>query len=644
MWRAASVSFSSPCHPGAGWTLLRRQVATAQIARSDGEVPPLALLLDEAARLAAILRHTGHLPFERGGTESFQSLSADILGALGRVGPSLRSRVGQELGQACHPSWSPSAKGGLPPWQDLFQAAEGAHHRLQDPEALAGALDDAIEATRATDVAVALVALKPRLDDLRATAELQGRSWERVVHTIEHYLTIESHDPEGHVIGGAFPSGTSPEMVVGALRDALSKRRHEREYAVWVSALAGPGVRDAVVSSPTLAGPIAVSGIVCTGDVSAWLAAVKRELRAVFEDSGQAVPADIEALGEAERWNGTEMLDAEALWRHMASPASFVVRIALRASYVEEAIQQANEALGVVLKFGTPHLPHGIRADPVVWTATGGWSKPRSTARGLAVGEVHAARRAAEAVSRWADDLGSPIDRRKLDLLRSRAMVRDPLTPAEVRLTRAFTSLEALTPPQQKTDHVGKHLWMRSAWGEMRALLGHLLDRALDPGSDAPPNDGATPDDRRSRAEQLRSRLSAESLPWDTSLLDAIEWVWEVVDHDAMLPSLARAARTHLLDPRALVAARERHAAAFKRARRHRNLTTHGHQLGDHSLMSTVAFLADQLEYAVAAQAVAEDPSQRWIGSLAVSPEDRLVGGTLADVLGAVAHPGPRAM
>lgn len=589
----------------------------------------LVLLADEIAGMARFRRETGHLPFDGGpGTESYRSLTADLDASLARLGPRLREIASAVLGGAYESQWSSPVKGTEPPWTDLFDAGDVLETRLRDPESLIAALDDALEATRRERLEDALVALAPALDELRAIAELQRGPWVRTRNTIEHHLTIYETRDDGSTSPGRYPPGTEPAMILGALREALRVPIPEQRWAVWISTLAGPSPETNVPTAAIVSGPIAVSGRACTGEIGSWLVRVQEDLATAFGAAGLEVPPDVVAMGEPARFRGSVVLDGEQLWSHIASPPSFVARVAVRAKSSEEAIDKAREALRAVYGFSEPGLPGDVRPDAIVWTQTGGWALPNITARHRSVGELRAPRHAARAVAGWAQDLGSPLDTDKLDLLRSRALVRTASVSPEVRLMRAFASLEALTPAGSKLDHVAGRLWVRTLRGEARTLLLHLLNRARDPHALGPPRDGASWEDREARV----THLSRSSPRWGTELLDAIDGVLEVIHPDAMEPALSRATRTYLTDPTVCDQAQARHAAAVKRARRHRNLTTHGHRLSDRALTPTVAFLADQLECAITATAD-DGPATSWLGSLASDPDLRYVGANVAELL-----------
>lgn len=626
MWRISNSAFSQPAHPEPDWALLRIQLSTASVARDTGGVPPIALLADEMAGMARFHRETSHLPFGGyPGTDSYRSLSADLEVSLGQMGRNLRHIVSGALGDDYDAAWKPPSQGDKPPWVKLFGAGDALLTRLRDPEALIAALDDALEATRSDHLDDALVALAPQLDELRAICELQRGPWRRTQSLIESYLTVRGTETPR---GGKFPLGTPPSEILTALKEALRRPVFERDWAVWLSTLAGPSAENEVPSAAVVSGPIAVSGRPCTGDIRDWLERVRDEVAVAFSFEGKATPPDVLALGEPSRLRGSTLRDGEELWSHVASPTSFVARVAVRATSSEEAVVRAREALSAVYGFGEAGLSGDIRPDAVVWTDDGGWSKPQVTARDLALGTVHATRHAIRAATVWAEDLESPLDADELDLLRSRALVHTNLAPPEVRLMRAFASLERLTEAGTKLDHVVQRLWPRTLQHATHQLLTHLLGRVRDRSSLAPLRDGATYAERDARLAALHEK----SLKWNIELLDALDEVLDLIHPDALAPALSRATRRFLTEPMVVSEAKTRHAAAWKRARRHRNLAVHGHRVSDRALGPTVEFLSDQLECAISAKAEIGSATS-WLGALASEPDVERIGATAAGLL-----------
>jgi hypothetical protein len=310
----------------------------------------------------------------------------------------------------------------------------------------------------------------------------------------------------------------------------------------------------------------------------------------------------------------------------MASPSSFVARVAVEATNAEEAVERAREALRAVYDFSATGIARDMRTDAIVWSETGGWAKPSSTASGRAVGELMAARHASGVVAGWADDLGAPLDADKLDLLRARALVRNSQVAPEVRLMRAFASLEALTPAGVKFDTVAGQLWLRALRAEARMALMHLINRVRDPINLGPVQDGATYADLEERVAAFGGR----SMRWE-EVLDAVDVVLEVVHPDTMEPILSRAIRRSFTDPQSCEDAKSSYAAAIKRARRYRNLTTHGHRVSDRVLVPIVGFLADLLEHELASRA--DEDREVWHGSLERAPHVPKGGWTIEDLL-----------
>ena len=195
---------------------------------------------------------------------------------------------------------------------------------------------------------------------------------------------------------------------------------------MWIGTLVGPAAEKDTQAAPALAGPIAVSGIACTGDIKNWLVRLREEMTTLFAAAGLTVPDDVLGLGEAARYRGVVVHEGDTLWAQMASPPSFVARVAVTAMSSDEAIGQAREALRAVYGFSVPGLSGDLREDVIVWSRDSGWWKAGTSVRGRPLGEVFASRHAATAVVGWADDLGTPLDAAKLDLVRSRALVRNP--------------------------------------------------------------------------------------------------------------------------------------------------------------------------------------------------------------------------
>lgn len=121
--------------------------------------------------------------------------------------------------------------------------------------------------------------------------------------------------------------------------------------------------------------------------------------------------------------------------------------------------------------------------------------------------------------------------------------------------------------------------------------------------------------------EELKRQLdrlrSGTDLRWDATLLDALDPIVAALLSDDDLPAIAvRAARQHSMDPEALKAAHARHQHALKRARRHRNLAAHGHEVDERVYLPTAMFLADQLEFAIRARVHDRDgDAKAWTGS-----------------------------
>jgi hypothetical protein len=191
VWRISSTDFAFRTHPEDDWGLLRKQLSTASAQRALGGVPPLVLLMDEITGMARFHHETEHLPFGgRSGSDSYQSLTADLDASLERLGPRLRDLALSALSGTYNTAFDPNHDG-KPPWVDLFAAGDVLSAALRDPDALIAAFDDALEATSRAEVEDAIVALAWSLGELRAIAELQRGSWRRTQQTVEQYLTTQ---------------------------------------------------------------------------------------------------------------------------------------------------------------------------------------------------------------------------------------------------------------------------------------------------------------------------------------------------------------------------------------------------------------------------------------------------------------------
>jgi hypothetical protein len=635
--RLADTSFASGCHPIDGAGLLRAQLPSAAMTTSDGTVTITGLVV-ELATIAGIRRADGRLPFEPRRTESpFRSVSEDVEGAVERLGPRLREIVGERLPAGVDPHWRVRDRG-EPPWSQVLEEAEAVAERLAASDALVAALEDALDAAAEDDARTAFTSLAMRLNEFRAVATYQGRAWRDLRHVISNQLTIRNVDDDGHLLGGTLEAGAPLAEVRERLHAALRRPVERRDFAVWIATLAGPSGGHDVFGSPIVNGPIAVSQLVCVDDVAQWIDRVRAELTDAFAQVGE-VPADVHAFGEPIRYRGEIVETGEQLWADMATPPSFIARVAVQAPNREEAIREAVGALRAVYELISPDLAQSLRSDVVVWTITGGWSKPATSARGRSLGELLAARSAADAVSAWAGDLGSPLNAERLDLLRDRALAANRSAPVEIRVMRGFASLEALTPAGSDLDGLVSRLSSRTAYLEARSLLLHVLSLTSRQ-TLLLPADGKTWEDTRAGARALKDQLSQADAPGvEMALLDLIEEALEAVHPDALLPQFAQTVKMNLRDPAMLQDAKERHASAFRRARRHRNLIVHGHRVPELVLTPTAEFLARQLHVAIDAHH--DDlagASLRWLGSLSSAPKEDTANTSLGELIDAVAN------
>ena len=406
MLRLADTTFASPTHTIAGAALLRAQLPAAVVSAGYGVTPPVAVLISELVTIAETVRVDGRGPFDlRSDDAPFRSLSVDLSVALARLGPRLSGLMGANLAAVIDVRFKARTNGPVP-WAPLLAEAEAVAERLLRPEAMVAALEDALEAGAEPDPRVAFTSVAARLNELRAVATFQGRDWDSVRHTISHHLTVRHVDEQGCAIGGMRASDAPEAEVLEGLFTAVRRPTEERSFTVWIAALAGPGADHDALGPPIVNGPVAVSRVVCGDDVAAWIQRVRHELSDAFAAQDGTVPEDVRAFGEPVRFGATVVETAEELWADLSTPPSFVARVAVSASHLDQAISEAMTALRAVYELVSPELAQSLRSDVVVWTATGGWRRPSTTARGRSVGELLAARRAAEAVSAWAGDLG----------------------------------------------------------------------------------------------------------------------------------------------------------------------------------------------------------------------------------------------
>lgn len=392
-----------------------------------------------------------------------------------------------------------------------------------------------------------------------------------------------------------------------------------------------------------ISGAIASSSIACDGDVLSWLRAVRTELSTAFEQAGQPVPDDVSQLGRPARWGGEVLLPPEDLWDEVANPPSFVTRVAVTATRREFAVAQARRALRAVFAQTSSHLASDLRFGARVWTGEHGWDPVSSTSRGRGAGEIFASETAGRAVARWAADLGTPLNPDQVNLLETRALVRDRDASYDVRLLRAFTTLDALGSSTERQDNAADGLWLFTAWEHAKRSLSHILhDIALQPISVGPQRDGAPRDATRRRIDAAKSRLATESVPWNMGVIDLVEDVMGDIDRHAGSRYFVDTVTRLLSSAGSLQKAKRNHAQAWQRARRHRNLSAHGWHLDDRVLAPTVAFLADQLENAIVADEVRHrHPELTWLGALGHPPDASWEDRTLADLLDALGAPQP---
>lgn len=351
--------------------------------------------------------------------------------------------------------WSPSRKGAEPPWAALFEAGSALKTFLGDSDSLIAAFDDALKATCQERVEDAIVALAPRLDELRGIAELQRGPWARTKNTIEHHLMSSERRDEESPSLGLYPPGTEAAVVLAALREALRTPIHDQEWAVWISTLAGPAPEAEAPVGVIVSGPVAVSGRPCTGELGCWLVQVRKDIATAFSAAGREVPPDVLALGEPARFRGSVLLDGDQLWSRVASPPSFVARVAVRPTSSEEAIDEAREALRAVYGFSESGLPGDVR-DDATRRSPAGRGAPK-------IGSAPAARSCAcKYRSAWV----FPVPRRPERIWWSRDSRLENNVPAS---TNVSTNISGSAPSARRTSFIKAKLVSRGTGPSLRA-------------------------------------------------------------------------------------------------------------------------------------------------------------------------------
>jgi hypothetical protein len=607
--RLGDSTFMRPAHDHEGWYFLRRQLGAQLTPWGAGAAPPLPLLALELRHLHEQTIRRGELPVQpgRNGRAIFRSLAADLSEGLRRAGP----RVG-ELAEADE---ALAAFGAADPtegeWRASLVAGGAIAGRLLTEPAVDAALDDLLESTATVEADRAYERFADRLAMVRVITELRGMPWPMARQRLEHVLTVRDDD--------ASATGASYEGLREALKERVRAAPPTRQWAVWIATLAGPGAEHDRSAETVAVGPVAVCGTPCSQPLDAWFGRARDELRAAFRDRGDDVPADVLALGSPMHHRGTGVLDPEHLWGSLTEPPSFLSRVAVDARSQPEAIALAFAALRAVFGRYKPHVADDLRADPWVWGPDGGWWHG-SSARDRGLGEVFATRDAAAAVWHWADDLGPSLDRDRLASLQARALIVDDRVPAEVRLLRAATRLDAMPRPGGGWIAALRNLWLRHAHGLHAGNQRYLLNLARH--GYCRPAPGRTHAEVAAAQAHLSNWVRRERPSGGTALMDAIEAALQPVHPDADPWDIFHWVSAGLDDSSGLADARAAHAQACQRAHRHRNVVAHGWTLPEAALAPSVDFLALQLEMAIVAESEASDGDPR-LGSLAHRPGDR---------------------
>jgi hypothetical protein len=485
-------------------------------------------------------------------------------------------------------------------WRRVLRLGGEIADVLRRPGALVAAFDDLMIYAAELDLGDGLEGFADRLDTFRSIAELQGRDWALIRRQVTASLTVRAPDPGDGVSGGQFKQGTPLDEVLGYIHERLKSPPARRDYAVWVATLAGPSAEE----SPTVIGNgIAVCGVPCDGDVGRWLSKARDAFMAVYWERGEDPPADVAQLGTAWRLEGETVMERVDFWRSVASPSSFVSRVVVAAVSREEAHAEAHAALRAVFERSGRWIAQDIRPDSWLWTEEGGWTSSGASARDLALGELFAARTAGDAVSAWTADFSSPLRSGDIRLMQARALSTDPSAPSELRLMRATASLETFYRHDRIFAALDR-LWLRWAWQTLRWHFDHLpWDIALGRwNADHPATrDGWTA--VQSNRDALRVRLREGGMRYDRRLLSEIAAMLAPLDENTASRAWVRAFKDRLDDPGALRDARLAHAAACRRAQRHRNLVAHGWNISDEVLRSSADFMALHLELAIVAKA-----------------------------------------
>jgi hypothetical protein len=422
-----------------------------------------------------------------------------------------------------------------------------------------------------------------RLSVLRAALLAGSQDWDRVRRLLQDALTRPRDDGDAahrlslgpmlrtQIIEAAFPTGV-------------------KDYVVWLATLAGPHsgpARAAVVS-----GPVAVAGLRCEGRIGEYAHEVLESFREGFAANGSALPADVEALF-ADGLDSAASYDLTVIDR-ADKPAATFVRVAVQAATATIAVEEARHVLRAILRISG--LDGHLAEDYLVGRAgTDRFGGPVSAAS-LGHGEVGAAGRVRDALRGIPSEALS--DQEAVSVLSALALTRDTMLPEDVRLTRAWSALDTMTPGhgavRKRLDrwalrwifsaHEVRHQVAREATAQRRFAGPHLSFGVRD---DAV----AEFIDIRTR---LREALTAEEYDFadiDSLLAEALDCLDPLEGFG--LQAILEVAIEHRLDPGRKPL--DRWLASFKaladQAQRHRNLIAHGHSIPRDVLETSVSFL-----------------------------------------------------
>ena len=633
MWSLSSTIYTSPSHGYPGWSPLRQQLGTARTESGFGDVPLIASLAAELASIDEATQISGHPPFDRDAHPTFRSLVDDLKRAHASLGDQLGSLIRDVIDDAAALESYPQATR-QPPWEKLIDATRPLCRDVLLGGAVVAGFDDALQAAETVDDPGGYDRLERRLSDLRAISELQGRGWKAVADEIREHFTVP---PEGRPTGpGAFSPGTPADEILASLRARLEALPVEQEWVVLVGALAGPGGSHDRFPS-LVSGPVAVCGVPCGEDTKEWLEEARASLAMAFREAGLDLPADVKALGEPIQVHGVEFTNAAELWGSLGTPSSFVARVVVSAQSGEHAITQAKAMIRALYGMEDARVGRDLRSKVRVWTPRGTWWSSSIDASDHMQGEVYATQVGLRAAHVWARDLKSPLSAVELERLTARSLVRDPDASLDVRLARAFSSLEGLKARKLELKQAPYRLWCHDAWDRahrlaedaVSAVSGFFLQGTL-------PDEAARQELNRRQAEMLagtRGRSPRERLRLAQG---AAELLHPEDPHRRFVEDSVAALDDHAR----FSAERKAHTAAFARARRHRNLVVHGHRLTNGACAPSVDFLTRLLEVAIGAEdARARQTPTACLGSLRQEPSVRPAPRTFGEVLEAVPLP-----